>query len=466
MIDTHCHLEMKPFNGELDAVIERARKAGVDTFITIGSDFGGCRAAVELSRKYDSIYAAVGMHPHDAKDFSDEILENIKTWVSLGRTEKSDAKDTGAKIPKIVAIGEIGLDYHYDHSPRDIQRAVFIRQLELAGELDMPVIVHSREAKQDTIDILRQSGVTRGVMHCFSGDVGMADEALSLGFHISIAGPVTFRNASKLREVAKHVPDDRLLVETDAPYLAPEPHRGKRNEPAFVADTARFIAGLRGISYEDMDRITTLNAKRLFGLLAPGEGQIAYKIRDSLYLNITNRCTNQCSFCIRYQSDFVKGHNLRLGSEPTEKEIITAVGDPSAFSEVVFCGYGEPTLRLDLVKSVAAWVKSRGGLIRLNTNGHGNIINGRNILPELRGLVDSVSVSLDAHDEAGYNRICRPAFKNAFQEVIDFLREAGQYIPDVKATVVEMPGVDIEKCRQLCDSLGVQLRVRKLDVVG
>jgi TatD DNase family protein len=457
---------MKPFAGELDAIISRAQAAGVDTLVTIGSDFSGCKSAVELSKKYDCIYAAVGMHPHDAKDFNDDIFSSMESWVSHGRVTRPDGNESGDKMPKIVAVGEIGLDYHYDHSPRDIQKAVFARQLEFARDVDLPVIVHSREAKSDTIEILRQSGLNKGVMHCFSGDIGMADAALDMGFHISFAGPVTFKNAAVMREVAKHIPDERLLVETDAPYLAPEPYRGKRNEPAFVVETARVIAGLRGISYEDMDRITTLNAKRLFGLLAPEEGQIAYKIRDSLYLNITNRCTNKCSFCIRYQSDFVKGHNLRLESEPTERELKKAIGDPSVFSEVVFCGYGEPTLRLDLVKSVASWVKERGGIVRLNTNGHGSLINKRNILPELRGLVDAVSVSLDAHDEETYNRVCRPAFKNAFQELVSFLREAKQYIPDVTATIVAMEGVDVEKCRALCDSLGVQLRVRKLDVVG
>jgi TatD DNase family protein len=457
---------MKQFNEDREEVIKRAQAAGVDTFITIGADLAGCKAAVELSTKYDFIYAAIGMHPHDAKEFSRDIFDQIKAWVVQGSASRPDLNAGAARLPKIVAIGEIGLDYHYDHSPRNIQREVFIRQLEFAREVDLPVIVHSREAEEDTLEILRQSGLSKGILHCFSGDVVMADAVLEMGFHVSIAGPVTFKKSMVMKEVAKHIPDERLLVETDAPYLAPEPYRGKRNEPAFVVETAKFIAGLRGISYEDMDRMTTLNARRLFGLLAPQEGQIAYKIRDSLYLNITNRCTNKCSFCIRYQSDFVKGHNLRLDSEPTEKELKHAIGDPSKYSEVVFCGYGEPTMRLDTVKAIAGWVKERGGKVRLNTNGHGNMINKRSILPELKGLVDAVSVSLDAQDEATYDKACRPAFKNAFPEVVSFIREAKQYIPDVKATVIAMEGVDVEKCKEICESLGVELRVRKLDVVG
>jgi TatD DNase family protein len=467
MIDTHCHLEMKEFAEDLDAVIRRAKDSGIEAVITIGSDEAGCAGAVELSLNYDFIYAAVGMHPHDAKDFSDDVFSRIKAWVAEGRMTKPDGDcDDSTRMPKIVAIGEIGLDYHYDLSPRERQREVFEAQLRFAREADLPVIVHSREAEADTLEILRRSGVNKGVMHCFSGDMKMAEETLAMGFHISMAGPVTFKKADTLVLVAKSVPDERLLVETDAPYLAPVPYRGKRNEPAYVIATADFLAGLRGVTLEDIDRITSLNAKRLFGIGEPDEGKIAYKIRDSLYLNITNRCTNKCAFCIRYQSDFVKGHNLRLEGEPTEKELKRAIGDPSLYSEIVFCGYGEPTLRLDIIKSVAAWVKARGGKVRINTNGHGCLINKKNVLPELKDLVDSVSVSLDAQDEDTYDRICRPAFKGAFSAVVDFLREAKLYIPEVKATVVDMEGVDVGKCRRLCESLGVKLRVRKLDIVG
>jgi TatD DNase family protein len=467
MIDTHCHLEMKEFSPDLDAVITRAKDSGIEAIVTIGSDIGGCRGALELSAKYDFIYAAIGIHPHDARDFSPAVFSQLKSWVADGRLSHSAIDSCGVEnSPKIVAIGELGLDYHYDLSPRTKQREVFETQLGFAKEAGLPVIVHSREAGEETLEILRQSGLNRGVMHCFSGDIKMAEETLSLGFHISIAGPVTFKNADMLRMVSKAVPDDRLLVETDAPYLAPIPFRGRRNEPSYVIETARCIADLRGVSLEDIDRITTLNAKRLFGIGEADEGRIAYKIRDSLYLNITNRCTNRCSFCIRYHSDFVKGHNLRLESEPTEMELKHAIGDPAAYKEIVFCGYGEPMLRFDVIRSVAAWVKERGGVVRINTNGHGRIINKKDILPELKGLVDSVSVSLDAQDEGTYNKVCSPAFNGAFDEVLNFLREAKLYIPDVKATIVEMDGVDVEKCRQLCERLGVGLRVRKLDIVG
>ncbi|MBA4348643.1 MAG: radical SAM protein, partial [Thermodesulfovibrio sp.] len=403
------------------------------------------------SNKYDFIYAAVGIHPHDAKDFSEEVFFRIMAWVENN---------------KVIAIGEIGLDYHYDLSPREIQREVFMKQLKYAKEVDLPVVIHSREAKRDTLKILEDSGVKKGVMHCFSGDMDMAQKAIAMGFYISIAGPVTFKNASKLKEIAKAIPDEYLLIETDAPYLAPEPFRGKRNEPAFIIHTAKFIAELRGISVEDTDRITGLNAKRLFKIGELPEGEIVYKIRDNLYLNITNRCTNKCGFCVKFHTQYVKGHNLGLEKEPTKEELKEAIGNPAQYREIVFCGFGEPLLRLNLVKAVASWIKQQGGMVRINTNGHGNMIHKRNILPELQGIVDSISVSLDAHDEETYERICRPAFKDAFREVLNFLKEAKKYIPNVQATVVELKGVDINKCRAIADELGVKLRVRKFDVVG
>jgi len=467
IIDTHCHLEMDEFSNDRDEVIERAKNAGIEAIITIGSDLEGCKGAIELSEKYDSVYATVGIHPHDAKDFTEDIYSQLKAWTKNSNPPLPPFTKGGRGGIKVVAIGEIGLDYHYDNSPREIQKEVFKRQLALAKEIGLPVVIHSREAKKDTLDIVRESGIDKGVFHCFSGDMDMAEKVMAMGFYISIAGPVTFKNARKLGEIAKAIPDDYLLIETDAPYLTPEPFRGKRNEPSYLVHIARKIAEIRGISIEDLARITTLNAKRLFGIgQMPEAGEIAYKIRDNLYLNITNRCTNSCSFCVRFITDYVKGHNLRISREPTEEELKNAIGDPSKYKEVVFCGYGEPLLRLDLVKSLSQWVKQNKGTVRINTNGHGNLIHRRNILPELKGIVDSISVSLDAQDEETYNRICKPVYRNAFREVIEFIKESKKHIPDVQATVVELEGVDIEKCREITDGLGVKLRVRKLHRVG
>jgi TatD DNase family protein len=452
MIDTHCHLDMKEFDADREAVIRRARDAGFEALITVGSDLEGAIRAMKIAEEYDFVHASIGIHPHDAKDFTENIYSDLLEW---------------SKKKKVVAIGETGLDYHYDHSPREVQREVFRQHLRLASEAGLPVIIHSREAREDTLRILRESGVNNGVFHCFSGDAGMAEEVMEMGFYISLAGPVTFSKAAQLEEVARFVPDEYLLTETDAPYLSPVPFRGKRNEPAYMEHTLRRIAALRNISFDDADRITTLNAKRLFGIGVISEkAEIAYRIRDSLYLNITNRCTNVCSFCVKFRSDFVKGHRLRLANEPAEEDIISEIGDPSRYSEVVFCGYGEPLQRLDTVKNVAAWVKRHNGKVRINTNGHANLIHKRDILPELEGLVDSISISLDAQDQETYNRLCRPAFKEAYPEVLRFIAEAKEYIPEVQVTVVELEGVDTAKCREIADRLGVKLRIRKLDAVG
>ena len=462
LIDTHCHLEMKAFDADREDVLERAKDAGIEAIMTIGSDLQSNMRGLEISRRHDSVYMSVGIHPHDAKDFTGTIREQINEWI-----RKFRIRNAKSEIHKVVAVGEIGLDYHYEHSPRDVQQEVFRQQLEDAGELNLPVVIHSREAREDTLRIVRDMGVSGGVFHCFSGGTDMAREVLSLGFCISIAGPVTFKNAHSLRDVVKIIPDEALMIETDAPYLSPVPHRGKRNEPSYLVHTARTIAEIRGISFEDLARITTLNAKRLFGIGRGKEtGEIAYKIRDSLYLNITNRCTNACSFCVRFHTDYVKGHNLRISHEPTEQELKEAIGTPSDYREVVFCGYGEPLLRFDLVKRLARWIKQKGGTVRINTNGHGNLINKKNILPELEGLLDIISVSLNAQDEDTYDRICKPTFPHAFHEVISFIRTARNYVPEVCITVVSQEGVDIEKCRRIASDLGVKFRVRKLDLVG
>jgi len=451
-IDTHCHMEMKEFDSDREEVIKRAREAGLEVMITIGSDLEGTLEGLKLAELHDFIYCAVGIHPHEAKDFSDQTYSLLKEL---------------AQKKKVIAIGETGLDYHYDHSPGDLQRTVFRKQLELANESGLPVVIHSREADEDTLNIVRESGLSHGVFHCFSGNEDMAEQVMALGFYISIAGPVTFKKAKGLQEVAKRIPDDYLLIETDAPYLSPEPFRGKRNEPAYIINTAKKIVELRGISLQDLSRITTLNAKRLFSIgTLPEKGEIVYQIRDSLYLNITNRCTNKCSFCVKFNSDFVKGHRLRLSREPSVAELKKEIGDPSRFREIVFCGYGEPLQRLDAVKQIARWVKEQGGHVRINTNGHANLIHKRNIIPELKGLVDSVSISLDAQDAETYNRICNPYFPQAYEEVLRFTQRVKEVVPDVQLTVVDLPGVDLKKCEEIAQELGVRLRVRELNVVG
>jgi TatD DNase family protein len=251
-IDSHAHLEMKEFDADRDAVVGRAAAAGLSAIITVGTTIPDCEKVAALARRYPQVYAAVGIHPHEVKGIDAGTYDVLR---ELARQEK------------VVAIGEIGLDFFYDLSPRDIQLQRFVEQLDLAAELDMPVIIHDRDAHAETLDILRsRKGRVRGVLHCFSSDLDMARECVSLGFYISVAGPVTYKKAEQLREVAKHVPMDRLLIETDCPYLAPQPWRGKRNEPAYVVETACCIAELRGVAAEELQSRTEENTRHLFGL--------------------------------------------------------------------------------------------------------------------------------------------------------------------------------------------------------
>jgi TatD DNase family protein len=255
LIDTHTHLDDARYNEDRETMIDRAREAGVDAFVTIGCDLASSRAAVTLAEHHAFVYASVGVHPHEVKHIQD-------TWYDEFRRL--------AKNRKVVAYGEIGLDYHYNHSSPKEQRERFREQIQLARELRLPVIIHTREAQEDTIAILKeeQASEVGGVFHCFSGDAWLAKSALELGFYLSFSGILTFQNATVLREIAKGVPLNRLLIETDCPYLTPVPHRGKRNEPAFVALVAQQLAALRSgepeMSAEMIGRLTTENAKRLF----------------------------------------------------------------------------------------------------------------------------------------------------------------------------------------------------------
>jgi TatD DNase family protein len=379
-------------------------------------------------------------------------------------------RDLALGCPKVVAIGEIGLDFYRDRSPREMQEKTFRRFIRLARELSLPLIIHDRDAHDRVMTILREEKAAEvgGVMHCFSGDVNLARECLDLGFYISIPGTVTYPNSEMLREVVRNIKTEHLLVETDCPYLSPVPHRGKRNEPAYVRLTAERVAELKGLTIDDVARITTLNAQRLFRIGAVQQSaQIAYRIRNSLYLNITNRCSNRCSFCAKFEDFTVKGHYLLLDHEPSVQEILTAIGDPSSYDEIVFCGYGEPLLRLEVIKEVAVEMKRRGKKIRINSDGQANLVHQKNILPELAGLIDAISVSLNAADAATYARICNTPFgEQGFQGVCEFIKEAVKYIPEVTASAVTIPGLEMEPIRRLAELLGVTFRVREYTEVG
>jgi TatD DNase family protein len=255
LIDSHAHLDASEYDGDRAAVLERARAAGVSTILTvgIGATLDQMRGAIALAERHDWIFAAAGFHPHDAKDASEAQLAALAEMM---------------RNPRVIAWGEIGLDYHYDHSPREIQARVFAAQLKLARAAKLPVIIHCRDAWPDCLDILdrdwRSAGLG-GILHCFSGTLAEAQKGIEMGFLVSFAGNATFPKAQQLRDVARELPLSSLLIETDCPYLAPPPHRGKRNEPAFVAEVARTLATVRDLPVAEFAAITAGNFRRRFG---------------------------------------------------------------------------------------------------------------------------------------------------------------------------------------------------------
>ncbi|HWP58748.1 MAG TPA: TatD family hydrolase [Candidatus Acidoferrales bacterium] len=257
LVDSHAHIQGPEFNADRGAVLERARAAGVETIVVVGGagELASNNAAVELAQNHPGLFATVGIHPHDAKKMTEADFDRLRDL---------------ARAPRVVAVGETGLDFYYDHSPREVQIAAFSRFIALAQEIDLPLVVHDRDAHDEINDLLRREGGgrLRGVIHCFTGDYGAAVKFLDLGFFLSFSGIVTFKNADGLREVVKKVPLERILVETDSPYLAPVPHRGRRNEPAWVRYVAQVVAGVRQMPLEELIRATARNARQLFGLEA------------------------------------------------------------------------------------------------------------------------------------------------------------------------------------------------------
>lgn len=251
--DTHAHLNAEQYNEDLQEVIDRALAEGISRIVVVGFDRPTIKRAMELAEQYDFIYASVGWHPVDAIDMTTEDL----LWI-----------EELASHPKVVALGEMGLDYYWDKSPKDIQKEVFRKQIQLAKKVKLPIIIHNRDATADIVEILREEGAKEvgGIMHCFSGSPEIAQECVEMNFYISLGGPVTFKNARKPKEVAEVIPLNKLLIETDCPYLAPHPYRGKRNEPSYVKLVAEQIAEIKQLSVEEVARATTENAKKLFGI--------------------------------------------------------------------------------------------------------------------------------------------------------------------------------------------------------
>ncbi|MBN1300811.1 MAG: YchF/TatD family DNA exonuclease [Melioribacteraceae bacterium] len=448
-IDSHAHLFFSNFENDVDEVLKKAQDAGVKYIIVPGTNLDTSRQAVELSQKYDNIYAAVGVHPHDTAEWEESRLFEISELVSN---------------PKVVAIGEIGLDYFYDFSPKEKQIAAFRDQIELALKLKLPIIVHNRESNEDVMKITREfagSGL-KAQFHCFAGSISDARELIEMGHFISFTGNITFAKADNIRNVLKRVDPDNLLLETDSPFMTPAPYRGLRNEPANIPLIAEKIASVHNLTVEDIGRTTSYNAYKLFGIGNKMKLSYTYKIGESLYINVTNRCNADCVFCDRKGAAVIKGYNLKMSKseEPPPETYIREIGDPKNYREIVFCGYGEPTIRWDVVKSIAKYVKENGGITRLNTDGHGNYINKKDITPEMKGLIDSVSISLNSTDPQQYAELMR-VDPYLHGEMLDFTKKAKEYTR-VIMSIVGLSEIDAQKARKfVVEELEVEFRERE-----
>ena len=454
MIDTHCHLDLL----KKEDLEETLQDKGLEYLITVGYDKKTIKNAIRLSEENPHVFCAIGFHPHEA----DKVKEEDLLWL----------KETAQRYPKVKALGEMGLDFYKDYSDRKKQEEVFRKQIAIAKELGLPIVVHSREAEKETIRILKEEKAYEvgGVMHCFTGSYEFMKACLDLGFYISYSGIITYPNAQNLREVVKRTPTYRLLIETDAPFLAPQPVRGKPNKPPYIRYTAEVMAQLiPNSSFEDIERMTSENAKLLFNLSTNGRKEtITYVINNKLYINLTNKCNLHCEFCQRERERncMVKGYWVWVSRDPSVEEVIRDIGDPTKYEEIVFCGYGEPTLRFSALKEIAKWVKEKGGKVRVDTNGLMFTFLPKEKLRELKGLVDVWSVSLNAQDKETYNKVCRPAQGDAFEKVVEFIKEAVKEGFEVVATAVDYEGVDMKKTEELARSLGARFRGRIYESVG
>ncbi|MCH9030371.1 MAG: YchF/TatD family DNA exonuclease [Bacteroidetes bacterium] len=449
LIDTHAHLFYPNFEDDLEEVIQRAEEAGIDFILVPATDLQSAEKVIKRTEQYDMIYGAVGIHPHETKGWNSSLVEEIESLAGHN---------------KIVAVGEIGLDYYYDYSPKEKQIEAFKSQIDLALKLDLPIIVHNRDSDEDMMEIIGSycSSGLKAQFHCFNGSQKDAYELMHMGYMISFTGNITFKKADELREILKNIRIDQILLETDSPFLTPVPYRGKRNEPANVKFIAEQVAEAHNLSVADVGRITSFNAFRIFGIGSKTPTSFTYKIGNSLYINITNRCDSHCSFCRRKSDPVLKGYNLGMerSEEPDAEDYIKEIGDPAEHEEIIFCGYGEPTIRWDVVKQISRYVKDKGGHTRLNTNGHGSHINKRNIAPEFKGLIDVVSISLNSFNAKQYAELMGIE-TGMFNEMVSFAKNVKSYVEKVIMTIVSVDEVDIAKARKTVEEkIGAEFRAR------
>ena len=449
--DSHCHLHFHDFDKDLTEVVARSATAGISHILIPSTDVKTSERSADIAEKY-SLYSAAAFHPDHLPDDStaDEDWSSLKSVLLRPRT---------------IAIGETGLDFYHNTFKPEKQIFWFRRHIQLAESLGYPLIVHSRDAESEVLDHLPEKPPVPVILHCWSGDQRLTDIAVSRGYYIGVDGPVTYKKNGDLRSVVSSVPRKQLLVETDSPFLPPEPFRGRRNEPANTRLVVMKIRELQGGSESIESTSFTLweNTMRAYRLHPENRrADVVYRYGDSLYVNVTSKCQNSCVFCIRNTEDGIADYNLRYIQDPPDELVLSTIREfpIEKFKELVFCGFGEPTLRSQLIMKASAAARARGVRTRLNTNGLCTFFMSDDRVLELLGSFDSVSISLNASGAREYNRICPSEVENSWEHLMRFIRLAGRSHIETQLSAVKNSGADIQRVTALAKRLQMPLKVR------
>ena len=452
MIDSHSHLTSTDFDIDRFDVLMTARAEGLTRILVAGNNFSDSQSAVDLAALFPFLDASAGLHPHEAVSWNDSSPAQFRKILS-----------------SCVAIGETGLDYYYNYSSREQQIIALKGQLELALTQNLPVILHCRDAYDDLMKILPEifsKNNPGGVVHCFNGSSDQAAQLIEMGFLLGFGGMLTFKRSTSLQKVFEEIPMESILLETDCPFLAPVPHRGKRNEPKYVAEIYKLGAKLKNISVKSLSEKISNN---YHGLFHPGEsipnGAFVYQNNNRCYINLTNDCLNRCRYCIRKTAPTLWGYNLWLKQEPSVDDVLEAIPYSNGIKEIVFCGYGEPLLRYKKISSISKCLIQHGIPIRINTSGHLPATwNAREIVQELSPYINTIEVSLGNATAQGYSKQCQPLDdhpETVFSRVLEFVKicsDSDKFA--VRLSVVTHPDTDLQACRNLADSLNLILKER------
>jgi len=449
--DSHCHLHFKHFDDDLEQVVKSSALAGISQIMIPSIDAATAGKSAAIAEKY-GLYSAAAFHPEHLPE--DETGET--GWLDIRRV---------LLRPRTVAVGETGLDYYHRTFSPEKQLIWFLRHIELAESTGYPLIVHSRGAEADVLDHLPSSLTVPVILHCWGGNEALTDLAVSRGCYIGVGGPLTYRKNDSLRRIIARVPHNRLLSETDSPFLPPEPFRGRRNEPSFTTYIIQSVRDLwdSRMSIENTSYILRENALNAYRLHPESRrADIVYRHGDSLYVNLTSMCMNSCNFCIRKTSDGVSDYYLMHREDPSEKLILSTLRSfPIEDSEeLVFCGFGEPTLRSDVLMKCAGHAAERGVKTRLNTNGLCTSFLPDEEVRKLLGSFDSVSISVNASGSVEYNRVCPSTVDAPWEHLMKFISMAKASGVKTQLSAVSSSGVDIQRVQTLADRLQLALRIR------